>query len=118
MQTKIPYHKTHLPIEIPDENFIGSLVSRAENFKADGTEQEIVERALDNPIGSKSLEELMHGKKRMVIISSDHTRPVPSRVTMPIILRRIRQANPEIKITILIATGFHRPTTRQELIDR
>lgn len=118
MQTKIPYHKTHLPIEIPDENFVGSLVSNSENFKAAGTEREIVERALDNPIGSKSLEELVRGKKRMVIISSDHTRPVPSRVTMPIILRRIRQANPEIKITILIATGFHRPTTRQELIDR
>ena len=54
----------------------------------------------------------------MVIISSDHTRPVPSRVTMPILLRRIREANPDIEITILIATGFHRPTTRQELIDR
>ena len=118
MRTKIPYHKTHMPIEIPDENFVCSLVSRAESFKADGTEQEIVERALDNPIGSKSLEELVQGKRQMVIISSDHTRPVPSRVTMPIILRRIRQANPDIKITILIATGFHRPTTRQELIDR
>lgn len=118
MKAKIPYHKTHLPIEIPDENFVGSLVSNSENFQAAGTEQEIVERALDNPIGSKSLEELVLGKKSMVIISSDHTRPVPSRVTMPIILRRIRQANPDIKITILIATGFHRPTTRQELIDR
>ena len=83
-----------------------------------GTEQEIVEAALDNPIGSKSLEELVRGKQRMVIISGDHTRPVPSRITMPIILRRIRQANPDIKITILIATGFHRPTTKQELIDR
>lgn len=118
MKTKIPYHKTHLPIEIPDENFVCSLVSRANNFKAEGTEQEIVERALNNPIGSNSLEELVQGKRRVVIISSDHTRPVPSRVTMPIILRRIRQANPDIKITILIATGFHRPTTRQELIDR
>lgn len=118
MQTEIPYHKGHMPIEIPDENFVGSLVSNSENFSATGTEQEIVERALDNPIGSKTLEELIRGKKSMVIISSDHTRPVPSRVTMPIILRRIRQANPDIKITILIATGFHRPTTRQELIDR
>ena len=118
MRTTIPYHKTYLPIEIPDENFVCSLVSDSENFKASGNEQEIVERALDNPIGSKSLEEMVRGKKRMVIISSDHTRPVPSRVTMPIILRRIRQANPDIKITILIATGFHRPTTRQELLDR
>lgn len=118
MKTKIPYHKTHIPIEIPDENFVCSLVANSENFKMTGTEQEIVERALDNPIGSKSLEELVQGKKNMVIISSDHTRPVPSRITMPIILRRIRQANPDIKITILIATGFHRPTTKQELIDR
>lgn len=118
MQTEIPYHKSHIPIEILDKNFVCSLVSHSENFKTTGTEQEIVERALDNPIGSKSLEELVQGKKNMVIISSDHTRPVPSRVTMPIILRRIRQANPDIKITILIATGFHRPTTRQELIDR
>ena len=118
MQTKIPYHKTQLPIEIPDKNFVCSLVSNSENFKANGTEQEIVERALDNPIGSQSLEELVQGKQRMVIISSDHTRPVPSRVTMPIILRRIRAANPDIQITILIATGFHRPTTKQELIDR
>lgn len=116
MKTTIPYHKTQLPIEIPDENFVCSLV--ANHAKTAGTEQEIVERALDNPIGSKSLEELVQGKRRMVIISSDHTRPVPSRVTMPILLRRIRAANPDIEITILIATGFHRPTTRQELIDR
>ena len=118
MKTKIPYHKSFIPIEIPDKNFVCSLVAHSENFKMNGTEQEIVERALDNPIGSKSLEELVQGKKNMVIISSDHTRPVPSRVTMPIILRRIRKANPDIKITILIATGFHRPTTNQELIDR
>ena len=118
MKTEIPYHKTHISIEIPDKNFVCSLVSNAGNFKTNGTEQEIVERALDNPVGSKSLEELVKGKRRMVIISSDHTRPVPSHVTMPILLRRIKKANPDIKITILIATGFHRPTARQELIDR
>ncbi len=118
MKTEIPYHKTKIPIEIPDKNFVCSLVSHSEDFKTNETEKSIVERALDNPIGSKSLEKLVRGKRRMVIISSDHTRPVPSRVTMPILLRRIRNANPDIKITILIATGFHRPTTEQELIDR
>ena len=117
MQTKIPYHKSQIQIEIPDENFVGSLVANHAN-KMHETEQQIVERALDNSIGSKSLEELVKGKRRMVIISSDHTRPVPSRVTMPIILRRIRAANPDIEITILIATGFHRPTTQEELIER
>ena len=87
MKTTIPYHKTRMAIEIPDKNLVGTLV--AHHAEVNGTEQEIVERAMDNPIGSPSLEELVKGKRRMVIISSDHTRPVPSRVTMPIILRRI-----------------------------
>ena len=116
MKTTIPYHKTRMPIEIPDKNLVCTLT--AHHAEVNGTEQEIVERAMDNPIGSQSLEELVRGKKRMVIISSDHTRPVPSRVTMPILLRRIREANPDIDITILIATGFHRPTTHEELVDR
>ena len=71
---------------------------------------------MDNPIGSKKLEELAVGKKNIVIITSDHTRPVPSKVTMPIILRRIRSVNKDAKIKILIANGFHRHTTKEELI--
>ncbi|MGO0943851.1 lactate racemase domain-containing protein, partial [Clostridioides difficile] len=35
---------------------------------------------------------------------------------MPIILRRIRNVNPEIDVKIIVATGFHRPSTREELI--
>lgn len=54
----------------------------------------------------------------MVIITSDHTRPVPSKITMPILLQRIRNVNPNINIKILIATGFHRATTREEMINK
>lgn len=35
---------------------------------------------------------------------------------MPIILRRIRSVNKDARIRILIANGFHRPTTKEELI--
>lgn len=101
-----------------DNNLVGVLESKADEYKTDLTEQEIVEKALDNPIGSERLEDLVKGKKDMVIITSDHTRPVPSKVTMPILLRRIREVNPDIDIKILIATGFHRPTTREELINK
>lgn len=118
MKMNIPYHKSHLSIEIPDENFVCALEPAQQGEGMQGTQEEIVENALSNPIGSPKLEELVAGKKRMVIISSDHTRPVPSRVTMPILLKHIRAANPEIEITILIATGFHRPTTHEELVDR
>ncbi len=115
---KIPYNKRFLEANIPDENLEAVLESKAHNYKSELTQEEIVEKALDNPIRSKSLEELVQGKKNMVIITSDHTRPVPSKVTLPILLRRIRRVNPDIDIKILIATGFHRPTTREEMIDK
>lgn len=115
---KIPYSKQLLEIEVPDNNLVAILESKAHSYKARGTEQEIVNRALDNPIGSERLEELVKGKKNLVLITSDHTRPVPSKVTLPILLERIRKANPEIDIKILIATGFHRPTTREEMISK
>ena len=54
----------------------------------------------------------------MLIITSDHTRPVPSRITMPQLLAGVRAGNPQAEITILIATGMHRPTTQAELLDR
>ncbi|MGV8980892.1 nickel-dependent lactate racemase [Clostridium sp.] len=115
---KIPYSKRFLDIDLPDENLVAILESKAHAYKVENTQQEIVNKALDNPIGSKKLEELVKGVKDLVLITSDHTRPVPSKVTLPILLSRIRSANPKIKITILIATGFHRPTTREEMIDK
>ena len=82
------------------------------------SEKELVEQSLDNPIGSKSLEELAKGKKDIVIISSDHTRPVPSKIITPILLRRIRSVSSDARIRILVATGFHRPSTHEELVDK
>jgi nickel-dependent lactate racemase len=73
---------------------------------------------MDHPIGSPKLEELVKGKKNIVIISSDHTRPVPSKIITPILLRRIRSIEPHADIKILVATGFHRPSTKPELIDK
>ena len=115
---KIPYSNRLLEVEIPDHNLVGILESKAHTFHAYGSQEEIVNRALDHPIGSATLEELVQGRKNMVIISSDHTRPVPSKVTMPILLKRIRKANPDIDIKILIATGFHRPDMTEELIHK
>lgn len=113
---QVPYSKNGMSIDIPDKNFLDILQSKAHQYKANLDQNTIVEKSMDNPIGSKKLEELVKGKNNVVIITSDHTRPVPSRVTLPIILRRLREANPNIKIKILIATGFHRPSTREELI--
>ena len=79
---------------------------------------ELVEAALASPIGSEALEKLAEGKQNIVLIASDHTRPVPSKVLVPPMLKAIRQGNPNANITILIATGCHRGTTKDELVEK
>ena len=113
VQIKIPYGKTGMSVDLPEKNLLGIFESVLPEAAADQTAE--VQRALDAPIGSIPLEQLATGKKTALVITSDHTRPVPSKTIMPEILKRLRQGNPEIEITILVATGFHRATTQEEL---
>ncbi len=115
---KIPYAKGFVDLKVPQENLLGVLESKAHHFKAEHDQRTLVKMALENPIGSKRLRDLAKDKKNIVIITSDHTRPVPSKITMPILLEEIRSGNPEAEISILIATGFHRLTTEAEMIDK
>ncbi len=116
MKLTLPCDRSQLQIEIDDANFAGALVSKVESYRPSMSSVDSVEHALDHPIGAPRLEELARGQKNVVIIDSDHTRPVPSHILTPILLRRIRSANPGANITILVGTGFHRPSTRAELI--
>lgn len=75
----------------------------------------LIQNAMACPIGSPSLQALAKDKKNAVIIISDHTRPVPSRLILPPMLKALREASPEIDITLLVATGCHRGTTAAEL---
>ena len=116
MEIRLPYDKGQITAEIAAENLAGVLESKAATYRAAQSQEQLVEQSLDQPIGSDRLEELVRGKRKITIISSDHTRPVPSRTTMPILLRRIRSIEPNAEISILVATGFHRPSTHEELV--
>ena len=118
MKFKLPYYKTHVDFELDDNLVAGVLVSKTEDYVPELGESELVEEALNNPINSKPLSELVIGKKNIVIISSDHTRPVPSHITMPLLLKNIRKNNKDARVRILIATGMHRPTTYEELVNK
>lgn len=112
------YGKGTLPLDIPDERLNGILLSRAHTFKPEGSETDIVRRAMQNPIGTPRLSELVKGKKNIVLLASDHTRPVPSKVIFPLMVEEIRRGNPDASVTILISTGCHRGTTKDELVDK
>jgi lactate racemase len=118
MRFDLPYDRKTVAVEIDDRSFVGSLVSKVESYRPAKSQQELIEASLDYPIGSPKLEDLVRGKRNIVVISSDHTRPVPSKIITPILLRRIRAAQPDADIKILVATGFHRPSTHEELIDK
>lgn len=115
-QFSVPFGKEQVTFELPEAQVAGVLVSHAHEYKAPKSESELVADALANPIGSATLSELAVGKKTCTIISSDHTRPVPSHVIMPQLLAELRKGNPDIAITILVATGMHRHTTHDELV--
>ena len=110
---KFFYAHTTQDLQVPDDTPV--LTSNVDQLTSDRTGIEIVREAMENPIDSPRLCELAKGKDDCVIIISDHTRPVPSKDILPNIIRELREVSPEIKITLLVSTGFHRPTTIEEL---
>ncbi len=118
MEVRVPYGRGHKIVNIPENQLKEVLVSKAHDYKPLKTETELVKEALMNPINSPLLADLAKDKKNIVIISSDHTRPVPSHVTMPVLLEEIKRVNSKAEITILVATGAHRASTDAELRDK
>lgn len=112
----IPYSKDGIDFDLPENSEV--LISDISELKSDKSEDDIVLEAMANPYGGVKLGELAKDAKTAVIICSDHTRPVPSKHIIPFMLREMREANPDIDIKLVIATGFHRPTTREELINK
>jgi nickel-dependent lactate racemase len=115
---QFPYGKETLELDIPADRFKGALVSKMHEYKPSKSQEQLVLDALANPIGSPKLTELAKGKKNIVVVASDHTRPVPSKVIIPAMLAEIRKGSPDADITILIATGCHRETTKDELVGK
>lgn len=109
---RIPYGRGFLEFEPGDAPV---LRSRVGGLRSGAPGAELVRAAMEAPIGSPRLSELARGKKNCVIIISDHTRPVPSRDILPNMLRELREGSPGIRVTLLVATGFHRATTASEL---
>ncbi|MEA4965258.1 MAG: nickel-dependent lactate racemase [Oscillospiraceae bacterium] len=109
------YGKTELLADLPDSRFLGALYSGLHGARPAKPPAALIQDALSRPVGAPRLADLCRGKRRVVILASDHTRPVPSRLLAPPMLDEIRRGNPDAEITFLIATGCHRPTTQAEL---
>ena len=117
MLVRIPYYKDYMVADVAGLQNV-TVLEPNQSVEATADPVKLVREALANPIGTMRLRDLAQGKGKVVIVTSDHTRPMPSLVTMPLLIEEIRRGSPDAEIVILVATGLHRPTTDEELRER
>ena len=117
MNVTLDYGRTGLAVSLPDDRLIAPPLA-IRPAAALANPEAAIEEAIRNPIGSKSLAELARGKKTACVVVCDITRPVPNKLILPPLLRTIEAAGvPREGITILVATGLHRPNEGDELVE-
>ncbi len=76
-----------------------------------------IAHSLETPIASSPLREMAEKAQTACIVISDITRPVPNKIILPPLLQTLEKGGINKKdITILIATGIHRPNEGDELL--
>jgi nickel-dependent lactate racemase len=100
-------------VQVPDANLLEVL--RPNPAPGALNEAQELRRALDNPIDSPRLREIVRPGEKVVIVSSDITRPVPTARLMPFILDELYTAGAKPEdITLVFALGSHREHTSAE----
>lgn len=111
---KMGFGKNKLDISIPTANLADVLTPNA--VEVDLTGEDEVKRALSEPIGSEKLSKLYKKGAKVVIITSDITRPVPSKYIVPHIIDELVAGGADLcDITVVFALGSHRSHTEEEM---
>ena len=101
-------------VNVPDKNLMGVLMSNPMEHERRGADA--VEYALENPIGSPKLHTLVNPEQKIVIITSDISRPLPSFDVVPAVLDELYKGGvPKENITIVFGLGSHRKQTPEEM---
>ena len=113
MKIELDYGRDGVVVEAPDgaEVLHMAPVPGLEDIDAR------LEGALERPIGTVGLRRLARGRRDACIVISDITRPVPNALILPPMLRILEEEGiARDAITILVATGLHRPNEGEELV--
>ncbi len=100
-------------LNVPDENLICVLLPNAVSQELTGEKE--VARALQHPIGTPRLKEIVRPGEKIAIVTSDITRPLPSYAILPLLLDELYEAGiAKRDITVVFGLGSHRKQTREE----
>ncbi|RCX16895.1 nickel-dependent lactate racemase [Anaerobacterium chartisolvens] len=113
MNFELGFGKAKAHFSVKEENVIGVLQPNAVSVGSTGEEE--VKRALHSPIASERLKYIVNRGEKIVIITSDITRPMPSRLVIPGIIEELKEAGVRLEdITVVFALGSHRKHTEEE----
>ena len=113
MLTELGYGKGVQTVDIPDENLMAVL--RANELTHERRGPEAVKYALAHPIGAGYLRDAVRPGEKIVIITSDISRPIPSYDLLPAVLDELYLGGAEPgDITVVLALGSHRHHTEEE----
>ena len=114
MEVSLSYGRTGLKVQVPEDRLAGIL--RLRPVPPLPNPPAAVADALRKPLGSPPLEEVARGRKNAIIVLCDVTRPVPNELLLRPLLETLHHAGlSRDAITLLIATGLHRPNEGAEL---
>ena len=114
MDVGLAFGRGHLPVHVPDDADV-TVIRKAARPKLAA---DAIERALAQPIGARPFDELVRGRTSACILVCDITRPVPNKLFLrPMLEKMLAAGIPRDAITILIATGLHRPNEGDELAE-
>jgi len=117
MRIDMPYNNNTIEIDINKKNII-DIVKQDKVTGLKNPVNEII-TSLKSPIAANSLKKMVltESPKNVVIVVNDITRPTPYKIILPPLLEVLENSGIKQKeITLLIATGIHRPNTREENI--
>ncbi len=113
MKKEIKFAKQKIGFTIPDDNFAGELLPNAIEHPITG--EAAVKQALENPIDSARLRDIVNPGETVCIITSDITRPMPSYRVLPPVIDELKQGGvAEADITVVLALGSHRKHSEAE----
>lgn len=116
MRFKLEYGRTGLEVDLPEKNLVRCLAYKDAPAVPDSAAA--IASALAHPIGAPPLAELARGRKSACVLICDITRPVPNELILTPLLATLEAAGiPRDQITILVATGLHRPNLGDELVE-
>jgi lactate racemase len=116
MRVRLEYARTGLEVELPDGRVVRTLAYK--NAVPLAEPRSALADVLAQPTGTPPLAELARGRTDACILICDITRPVPNEMILSPVLATLEAAGiPRERITILIATGLHRPNEGDELVE-